>query len=119
MKTKVFEAVEKKKQDKLNKRKGEQSKESGVPKKFMTQADVNKMIIQYICDGLVPLSTVENLSFKNIIINGFPSCQVPCRETITALLMKEYQLFVDAQIDIYRNVSHICVTVDCWTAHHR
>lgn len=77
------------------------------------------MILEYICEGTVPFSTVENISFKNIILSGFQNCQAPCRRTITALLMKEFKKEKEKLAEEFEKVSHVCITADGWTAHHR
>lgn len=114
----VLEKVSKKKAELQPKRKAK-SIERSAEKKMITQTDVNRMILNFLCDGLVPLRTVENHSFKNIIQNGYLNCNVPCRRTITRLLMKEHSLQITGLTDELRNVSHVCITADGWSAHHR
>lgn len=77
------------------------------------------MILGYICDGLAPLSTVQNESFKKLVLNGFPHCRVPCRDTITSLLMKETDGMKNKLRADFEHVTHVCITADGWSAHHR
>lgn len=122
IKTNVLENVIKKKSEHAlaqNKRKISAPIQPAQKKKAITQADLNQMILEYICDGSVPFSTVENTSFQNIILIGFQNCRSPCRQTITTLLMKEFELVTTAQTEEFQKVSHVCITADGWTAHHR
>lgn len=121
LKDQIFDKVNKKKNElalKQPKRKLT-SGESNISKKVITQGDVTQMILEYICDGLIPFSTVENSSFKNIVLTGFPNCRVPCRETISSRLLQENESMKKSLIEEFANVSHVCITADGWTAHHR
>uniref|UniRef100_A0A8C6TVL0 HAT C-terminal dimerisation domain-containing protein n=1 Tax=Neogobius melanostomus TaxID=47308 RepID=A0A8C6TVL0_9GOBI len=80
---------------------------SASQQKPMTQAEVNRMIGRYVVGRMLPLSTVEDDSFRAII------AKIPTKAGACAPCAKTFAKYLDAEVGL------LSTTADIWTAHNR
>lgn len=84
-----------------------------------TQQMVTQSILNFVCDALVPFSTVNNPSFRALMKLGFPNINVLDRRSLSDKIKAEYTMTKDSMRKQFERLNYICVTADCWTAHKR
>ena len=108
-----------------------------MPKKKI----INESLVNYLVQSNLPMSTVNNDSFKKLIKNLSPDCSLPSRGFLTYNLIPEkvivliflfYQITVNYYVKILiilkynilkekllcdlKTVSMCCITNDIWTS---
>ena len=85
----------------------------------VSQAKVDRLILGYLTEGLLPLSTVELPGFKDLIVGLQPNRTVLCRATVKRRF-DEMVCAMKVNIrDTLRPLSFVATTTDCWSAHRR
>uniref|UniRef100_A0A671TQG9 HAT C-terminal dimerisation domain-containing protein n=1 Tax=Sparus aurata TaxID=8175 RepID=A0A671TQG9_SPAAU len=94
---------------------------SASQQKPMTQAEVNRMIGRYVIKSMLPLSTVEDDSFRAIIakIPKKAGACTPCSKTFAKYLDAEYPKMNTELKKCFEEVDFLSTTADIWTAHNR
>ncbi|KAI7791423.1 hypothetical protein IRJ41_018873 [Triplophysa rosa] len=79
------------------------------PATKVTQAVIDKLLINFVCEGNQPFSIVELPSFRKIIQTLQPQCTVMTRKTLRLKVQ-----------DTFKNMKvHVATTADCWSARQR
>lgn len=88
---------------------------------MMTQAEVNRMIGRYVVKSMLPLSTVEDDSFRAIIakIPRKAGVCTPCSKTFAKYLDVEYAKMNTELKKSFEELEFLSTTADIWTAHNR
>lgn len=81
----------------------------------ITQAQVDKLIVNYIIQGMRPLSTVEEKSFVDMIVGLQPTKTVMTRKTLSVRLDVAYQTMVEQMTASLAAVEYVCTTADIWS----
>ena len=84
-----------------------------------SQAKVDRLILGYLTEGLLPLSTVELSGFKDLIVGLQPNRTVLCRVTVKRRFDEMVCAMKGNIRDTLRHLSFVATTTDCWTAHRR
>lgn len=88
-------------------------------KKKCRQENVDKMIIDFVGEALLPFSVVETGSFKSLIEAGFPGKTVLNRKDVAKGLCNEFLSIKNDLIKTFDETAYICITADCWSIFHR
>ena len=72
-----------------------------------------------VTDSLLPISFVEQPSFKALIYACQPGVELPTRYSITKGLEKRQEISMAGVKDVMAKVEWIATTTDCWSAHRR
>ncbi|KAG1924762.1 zinc finger BED domain-containing protein, partial [Pimephales promelas] len=87
--------------------------------KQVSQATLDKLVINFICEGLQPFSVVEQPAFKTMINTLHPSATLMSRPTVL-LRIQEAAMHVRKAITAkLRNVEFVSTTTDCWSVRQR
>lgn len=81
----------------------------------ITACYVTNLISFMIVKDNCPLSTVENVGFKQLMKGLAPLYEVPSRKTITSLLDAKYKVLKNKFINDIKHVSSFTLTCDIWT----
>lgn len=83
------------------------------------QEDIDKMIVNFVCDAMIPFKIIENPSFLALMNTAFPNKTILNRRTVAEDILKDFCVFKSALKQELNAINHICVTTDCWTIYHR
>lgn len=83
------------------------------------QEDIDAMIINLVCDAMLPFNVVENPSFKILINAGFPGKTILDRKSTVESITNDFIDMKNTLKNVFKNINYICVTADCWTVFHR
>ena len=101
----------------------EESPPSKQPKLWETrrvsQASVDKVIINFVIQGLHPLSVVEQKGFQDLVLHLQPDVSVMCRGTVKNRVEKAAQVMKKTLKTALDKIEFIATTTDCWTSHRR
>ena len=94
---------------------------SALQQKPMTQAEVNRMIARYVVTNMLPLSTLEDDSFRAIIakIPKKGGACTPCTKTFAKYLDADYAKMNTELKKCFEELDFLSTTADIWTAHNR
>lgn len=86
----------------------------------MTQAEVNRMLGRYVVKNMLPLSTVEDDSFRSIIakIPKKGGACTPCSKTFTKYPDAEYDKMNTELRKSFEELDFLSTTADIWTVHN-
>lgn len=84
-----------------------------------SQQVVSQLVLNFVCDALVPFSTVNNPSFRALMTLAFPDINILDRRSLSEKIKAEYTLTKDSMRKQFERLDYICVTADCWTSHKR
>lgn len=90
-----------------------------MQKKRYKQDDVDDLIVDFVCDGMLPFRTVDNPSFKLLMKTAFPRKTLLNRKQVVVKLMNEFIAIKDSLRKTFEKLEYICVTADCWSIYHR
>lgn len=80
-------------------------------------ASINRAVLLFIVRGMHPLSMVDNSHFINLVKVLDPRIELPCRSTLTKVLLtdmyEEAKRNLQSEID---SVHHVALTTDGWTS---
>lgn len=86
------------------------------PISLVHQNLLDKYILEYFIDEIVPLTTVEKSSFRKLVLLGRSSkLKVMCRKTLVKKLEKSFDLTKKNVIDVLSKQNHVSSTADLWT----
>lgn len=85
----------------------------------MSQKSVDDAIINFVIQGLQPLSVVEQQGFKTLVHHLQPQVSVMSRGTAKNKVEKATQEMKNNLKAAMSEVEFIATTTDCWTAHRR
>ncbi|GAA6095235.1 uncharacterized protein LOC113065358 [Tachysurus ichikawai] len=91
---------------------------SGVAKQ-VPQSTVDKLVINFICEGLQPFSVVEQPSFKTLINTLQPSATVMSRPTVRLRIQEAAMNVKKAITARLSKVEFVSTTADCWSVRQR
>lgn len=83
------------------------------------QAKVNKLIANFICEGLHPFSVVEQPSFKELLLTLNPQCKVMSSLNLQGRIEGAATQMKHTLLSHLSKVSYVATTTDCWTAHQQ
>ncbi|KAJ6646217.1 hypothetical protein Bhyg_01428 [Pseudolycoriella hygida] len=87
---------------------------------FVNQERVDQMVLNYIIDKVLPFSTVESGSFRELVLTGkSEKIKVMTRVKLVDRLIKEFQISKNGQIDKYTMIQYFCLTADLWSSRRR
>ncbi|KAL4007527.1 hypothetical protein ACER0C_001379 [Sarotherodon galilaeus] len=88
----------------------------------VSEVELKKMIAGYIVEEMLPLRTVESLSFR-CILNKIPVCgkkaALPDRKTFSTYLDKCYADMEMELKETFESLEYISTTADIWTSHNK
>ncbi len=87
--------------------------------KRVSQINVDKGIIDFVIQGLHPLSVVEQQGFIDLLLLLQPNLAVMSRGTLKNKVEKAAQQMKNNLKLALTKVEFIATTTDCWTAHRR
>ncbi len=83
------------------------------------QLRVDMRIFQYVVGTCQPLSTVENILFRNVCTEIDSRVNVVCTKTLKKTIVKEYLQVKTRLRERFRNAVDVCLTADVWGSKHR
>ncbi|XDV45301.1 hypothetical protein PO909_013419 [Leuciscus waleckii] len=112
-----------KRQSDMNEQPHKQQKLSFEHKILPTsKSEINKLVALYVVEEMLPLSTVESLSFRKII------CKIPIagtdqpfsdRKTFAMYLDKCYAMIESELKKTFESTEYVSTTADIWTCHNK
>ena len=90
-----------------------------VPSRRVTQATLNKLVLNFVCQANQPFSVVEAPSFKTMIETLQPQCTVITRKTLCCRIQEAAKTLKSIVIKKLKAVNHVATTTDCWSARQR
>ncbi|XP_058629915.1 uncharacterized protein LOC131539375 [Onychostoma macrolepis] len=89
------------------------------PATKVTQAVIDKLLINFVCEGSQPFAIVELPSFRKIIETLQPQCTVMTRKTLRLKVQDTFENMKSALIQKLNNAEYVATTADCWSARQR
>lgn len=87
--------------------------------RHVSQATVDKLMVNFICDGLHPFVVVEEPAFKELLTTLNPHCKIMSRPTLRSRIQGAATRMKENVMVCLSKVSYVATTTDCWTAHQR
>lgn len=85
----------------------------------LKEENINRLVLNFVNDALLPFSIVENPSFKQLMCAGFPRTAIMDRKQLTTELVRDFEAMKMELKETFQSISHICITADIWTIYHR
>ena len=82
-----------------------------------SQAEVNRLVKQYIISEMRPLSTVEKLAFI-ALVEGLSGRKLMTRKTLSARINAMHETMMAGAIQKLKNASFVCTTADLWSVNN-
>lgn len=86
---------------------------------IISQERLDKLILNFIVQGMHPLHTVDRPEYRQLFGEILPSRHLMSRRTLGRLLDKEYSSMKSALTDVLSKQSHLCTTTDAWSSNNR
>uniref|UniRef100_A0A3Q3AHZ6 HAT C-terminal dimerisation domain-containing protein n=1 Tax=Kryptolebias marmoratus TaxID=37003 RepID=A0A3Q3AHZ6_KRYMA len=102
-----------------NKKKSVKITDSLISPRRVTQAKLDRLIVNFVCEASQPFSLVEAPSFKNIIESFHPQCTLITRKTLCCKIQETAKNLKSIIIKKLSAMNHVATTTDCWTARQR
>jgi hypothetical protein len=84
------------------------------------QQEFRQYLVDWIIDGIQPISVVTNLKFRQFIYQLNPTFVMPCSETVKGIIHTAYNFsFPKLQQIIKDQAKSVSLTLDFWTAKNR
>ncbi|KAJ8273932.1 hypothetical protein GJAV_G00107110 [Gymnothorax javanicus] len=90
-----------------------------VANKRVPQATVDKLVINFICEGLQPFAVVEQPAFKELVTTLQPQAKVISRPTVRARICEAADHMRKTLVAALDKVRFVATTTDCWSAHQK
>ena len=98
----------------------EAKRQATLDKRGVSSEEVRKLLMEYIIDDMLPLTTVESPAFKELINELSPRpVQLPDRKTLSSYIEQAYDAMMRLIKETLGTVEKVSTTADVWTAHHR
>ncbi|XP_030288346.1 uncharacterized protein LOC115590972 [Sparus aurata] len=108
------------------KRKNDEEPKDQAPKqvklwegRHVSQKSVDNHIVDFVVQGLHPLSVVEEEALQHLVHHLQPNAKVMARNTMKSKIEKATQEMKKNLKVAMRDVEFIGTTTDCWTAHRK
>ncbi len=85
----------------------------------ITQERFDKLILNFIIQGMHPLHTVDRPEYRDLFSEILPSRQLISRRTLGRMLDEEYSSMKGALIETLASQNHVCTTTDAWSCNNR
>ncbi len=85
----------------------------------LSEGELGKLVLNMVTESLLPVSFVEQPSFKALMNACQPGATLPTRYSITKGLEKRLENSIAAVKDAMSNIEWIATTTDCWSAHRK
>lgn len=85
----------------------------------MSQKSVDNHIVDFVVQGLHPLSVVEEEALQHLVHHLQPNAKVMARNMMKSKIEKATQEMKKNLKVAMRDVEFIGTTTDCWTAHRK
>ena len=86
---------------------------------ILPKGEQNKLVLNVVTVSLLPISFVEQPSFKELISACQPGIELPTCYSITKSLEKKQETLRNAVKSAMSKIEWIATTTDCWSAHRR
>ncbi|XP_024139972.1 uncharacterized protein LOC112153794 [Oryzias melastigma] len=90
-----------------------------IPPRRLTQATVDRLVLNFVCEANQPFSVVERQSFKTMIETLHPHCTLMTRKTLCSRIQEAAKDMKSIIIKKLSAVNHVATTTDCWSARQR
>ncbi|KAL3992499.1 P2X purinoceptor 3 [Sarotherodon galilaeus] len=87
--------------------------------KHVPQATVDKLVINFICEGLQPFAVVEQPSFKELVTTLQPQAKVISRPTVRARICEAADHMKMTLVAALDKVKFVATITDCCSAHQK
>lgn len=87
--------------------------------KRVSQASVDKVIMNFVIQGLHPLSVVEQQGFQALVLHLQPDVSVMSRGSVKNRVEKAALVMKNNLKAALGKIEFIATTTDCWTSHRR
>jgi hypothetical protein len=77
------------------------------------------IMLDYIVADARPISTVDLPNFIKLIDSLNPKFQKFSRNTLAAMIVKEFNRYKDELVSLLSKVSTVCLTADAWSSQRR
>lgn len=87
-----------------------------------SKSEINKLVALYVVEEMLPLSTVESLSFRKIIVKiPIAGGDQPFsdRKTFTMYQDKCYAMMESELKKTFESIEYVSTTADIWTCHNK
>ncbi|CAI6357243.1 unnamed protein product [Macrosiphum euphorbiae] len=89
----------------------------------LSQKEVNYLILNYIVEEMLPVSTIDKESFRTMIERFLSVRNNPytifCRKSLMQLLTNEYNTVKCNLMKILNNQKYVCTTADIWSSNNK
>jgi hypothetical protein len=101
-------------------KKGKQQLTLAVSKaSYVSQATVDKLILDYVLHSAEPFRTVELPSFKALVTGLRPDRKCMCRNTLVTRIDQRFKEWKNKLCDELLVPSFVCTTTDCWSSRNK
>lgn len=84
------------------------------------QKQLDKLVLDYVVEKVLPFSTVECKSFEKLVLSGKSTrLQVMTRKKLVETLIREFNILKNGQINEYSAIQYFCLTADLWSSRRR
>lgn len=90
----------------------------GARNPVISQQRFDKLILNFIVQGLHPLHTVERPEFVDLFKEILPYRHLISRRTLGRILDDEYSSMKRTLTEKLSTLSHVCTTTDAWSANN-
>ena len=90
--------------------------------KELTKAEQERAdgaVVKYIVSEMRPLRTVNSESFREMLLTFNPRAEVMGQEKLRSRISEAFTSFKVNLISKLKNIDHVCITTDAWTANKR
>lgn len=92
---------------------------AAAARKRVPQGTVDKLVLNFICEGLQPFAVVDQPSFKELVTTLQPQAKVISRTTVRARIGNAADQLKKTMIAELDKVKFVATTTDCWSAHQK
>lgn len=84
----------------------------------ITQERFDKLILNFIIQGMHPLHTVERPEYRDLFHEILPSRQLISRRTLGRMLDEEYSSMKSTLFKTLCSPNYVCITTDAWSSNN-